>query len=111
MWPSERSVFFGMTTMTLAWVAYLEPFGPLPAAHAQVMAWAMGALSAPVVLVGGGVFVKEARDELARRAVGMSTLVTLAVFAAWSYSWVMLASGSPRVFFDTASSRPMRCSS
>ena len=97
------AVFFGMTTMTLAWVAYLEPFGPLPAMHAQIMAWAMGALSAPVVLVGGGVFVKEARDELARRSVGMSTLVTLAVFAAWIYSWVMLANGTPRVFFDTAS--------
>jgi len=97
------AVFFGMTTMTLAWVAYLEPFGPLPALHARIMAWAMGGLSAPVVLVGGGVFVKEARDELARRSVGMSTLVTLAVFAAWIYSWVMLANGTPRVFFDTAS--------
>ena len=94
------SALCGMWVMLLQLVLY---FGEPEPQAATLVARAAGALSAPVVFVGGWLFHRAGWRTLRARAPGMDFLVSMGALAAWTLSMVQLLRGSTEVWFDTAS--------
>jgi copper/silver-translocating P-type ATPase len=94
------SALCGMWVMLLQLVLY---FGDPEPAAATLVARAAGALSTPIVFVGGWRFHRAAWRTLRAGAPGMDFLVSLGSLTAWSLSMGLLLAGRVEVWFDTAS--------
>lgn len=91
---------FGMWTMLASILIYA---GALPSEQVeQVIAWASGAFSLPVVLFAGMPFYRAGWRTLLAKRPGMDVLVSLGVFGAMIVSVGLLWRGSSEVYFDTA---------
>jgi len=94
------SALCGMWVMLFQLVLY---FGEPEPQAATLVARSAGALSAPVVFVGGWLFHRAGWRTLRAGAPGMDFLVSMGALTAWTLSMVQLLRGSTEVWFDTAS--------
>lgn len=103
---TDLSVRLALSALCSMWVMLLQLvlyFGEPEPEAATLVARAAGALSTPVVFVGGWLFHRAAWRTLRARAPGMDFLVSLGSLTAWSLSVVHLLAESADVWFDTAS--------
>lgn len=94
--------FFAMNVMTLSLLRYSGFLTDLDPAILPKIAYLSFALATPVILLLGGPFLKHALQELRMLSFSMESLIALGAFSAYTASTYATWTGSPRIYFDTA---------
>ncbi|GAB2716928.1 heavy metal translocating P-type ATPase [Halomonas garicola] len=96
------AAFFGMWTLVLSLVLYIDSGGVAASATGWWIACVAGALAVPVLLFVGLPILLAGWRTLRTGVPGMDTLIGLGVTAAVGLSVWQLSQGSSHVYFDTA---------
>lgn len=96
------AIVFGMWTMVLSILLYLDPDGIASGETGRALAVAAGATALPVVTWAGGPILVAGWRTARAGVPGMDSLVGLGAVGAMAASLLSLATGGSAVWFDTA---------
>ncbi|MCU0573901.1 MAG: cation-translocating P-type ATPase [Syntrophobacteraceae bacterium] len=89
--------------MMIAWGLYFGFFEDLGEDDVRTLSWPLWLLSTPVVFYAGAPILSKAIRGIRWGAVSMETLIAIGCLSAYFFSIHQMISGSPHVYFDTAS--------
>lgn len=89
--------------MMIAWGLYFGFFEGLGADDVRTLSWPLWLLSTAVVFYAGAPILSKAIRGIRWGAVSMETLIAIGCLSAYFFSIRQMISGSPHVYFDTAS--------
>jgi len=94
--------FLAMNVMMLSMILYTTPEEQIGHSTVNSLRWCMLILSAPVLIILGGSFLRRSISDLKRFKVGMDTLVLTGSIAAFAISVKSTMAGRGNIYYDTS---------